>query len=160
MRLKKKTFYIYIKQWLLAPNSRDSQITRANLARRVTFLSKMALGECWRVRPVLTTRLGECRWVWRVLATRIFLKTAVLASASTRQNRRVLGKYSNSRASSHCLIYIFIFLWDFLSWETQRLILNSKYNYIFVGLNPKNLMKYCSILLDPDKLQKIMPNPT
>ena len=41
------------KQWLLAPNLRDSRVTRANLARRVTFFSKMAFGECrrvWRVR--------------------------------------------------------------------------------------------------------------
>jgi hypothetical protein len=31
------------KQWPLAPNSREWQITRANVARRVTFFSKMAV---------------------------------------------------------------------------------------------------------------------
>jgi hypothetical protein len=56
------------KQWPLAPNSQDSLITRANLARRVTFFSKMAFGECWRVWRVLATRLGKCWRVWRVLA--------------------------------------------------------------------------------------------
>jgi hypothetical protein len=37
------------KEWPLAPNSRDSRVTHANLSRRVTFFSKMAFGECWRV---------------------------------------------------------------------------------------------------------------
>ena len=48
----------FFKQWPLAPNSRDSRVTRANLSRRVTFFLKTAFGECrrvWRVRP---TRLG------------------------------------------------------------------------------------------------------
>ncbi len=43
---------IYIKQWLLAKSARVSQITRANLARRVTFFSKMTFGEFWRVWQV------------------------------------------------------------------------------------------------------------
>ncbi len=50
---------LQIKQWLLAPNLRDSQITRANLARRVTFFSKIAFGECWRVWQVLQNSLAN-----------------------------------------------------------------------------------------------------
>jgi hypothetical protein len=57
------------KQWPLAPNLREWQITRANVSRRVTFFSKMAFGECRRVWRVRATRLGECRRVWRVRAT-------------------------------------------------------------------------------------------
>ncbi len=71
------------KQWPLAPNLREWQITRANVARRVTFFSKMVFGECrqvwrvlgkwfgecWRVWRVRATRLGECWQVWRVRAT-------------------------------------------------------------------------------------------
>ncbi len=56
------------KQWPLAPNSRDSLITRANVSRRVTFFSKMAFGECWQVWRVRATRLGECWLVWGVLS--------------------------------------------------------------------------------------------
>jgi hypothetical protein len=44
-----------LKQWPLAPNSREWQITRANVARQVTFFSKMAFGECrrvWRVSHI------------------------------------------------------------------------------------------------------------
>jgi hypothetical protein len=45
------------KQWPLAPNLRDSHITRANVSRRVTFFSK--------------TCQSACRRVWRVRATRL-----------------------------------------------------------------------------------------
>jgi len=62
---------IFFKQWPLVQNSQDSLITRANLARRVTFFSKMAFGKCRRVWRVLATRLGECQRVWQVLATRL-----------------------------------------------------------------------------------------
>jgi len=61
---------VTLKQWLLAPtsrDSRDSQITCANLARPVTFFSKMACDECQRVWRVLAKRLGVCRGVWWVL---------------------------------------------------------------------------------------------
>jgi hypothetical protein len=63
--------WIFFKQWPLAPNSQEWQITRANVSRRVTFFSKMAFGECPRVWRVRATRLGECRRVWRVRATRL-----------------------------------------------------------------------------------------
>ncbi len=33
-------FCVLFKQWPLAPNSRDSRVTRANVSRRVTFFSK------------------------------------------------------------------------------------------------------------------------
>ncbi len=59
------------QQWPLAPNLPKWQITRANVSRRVTFFSKMVFGECRRVWRVLATRLGECRRVWRVRATRL-----------------------------------------------------------------------------------------
>ena len=94
------------KQWPLAPNLREWQITRANVARRVTFFSKTAVGECWRVWRVLAKRLGECGEFGE---SRVFLKTAVLASTRTRQKRRVSREYSNSLnspASSHCLTKI------------------------------------------------------
>jgi hypothetical protein len=55
-------------QWPLAPNSRDSLITRANVSRRVTFFSKMAFGECRRVWRVRAKQVGKCWRVWRVLA--------------------------------------------------------------------------------------------
>ena len=42
------------KQWPLAPNLRDSLITRANVSGRV-----------WRVRA---KQVGECQRGWRVLA--------------------------------------------------------------------------------------------
>ncbi len=45
--------------------------SRQKFARRVTFFSKMAFGECRRVWQVRATRLGECRRAWRVLATRL-----------------------------------------------------------------------------------------
>ncbi len=52
-----------IKQWPLAPNSWDSLITHANLARRVTFFSKMAFGKCRRVwRVWQMTIFGECEF--------------------------------------------------------------------------------------------------
>jgi hypothetical protein len=71
-----------LKQWPLAPNSRDSLITRANVSRRVTFFFKNGLwrmsaslarrakqvGECRRVWQVRANQFGECRRVWRVLA--------------------------------------------------------------------------------------------
>jgi hypothetical protein len=47
------------KQW---PNLRDSLITHTNLARRVTFFSKMAFCECrrvWRVLAKLLMNVGE-----------------------------------------------------------------------------------------------------
>ncbi len=86
------------KQWPLAPNSREWQITRANVSRRVTFFSKMAFGECRRVWRVRATRLGKCRLVWRVRAT---------LHGECRWDRRVwrvrhisekghFGEYSNS----------------------------------------------------------------
>ncbi len=59
------------KQWPLTPNSRDSLNTRANLARRVTFFSKMAFGECWRVWRVRAKQVGECRQVWQVRANQV-----------------------------------------------------------------------------------------
>jgi hypothetical protein len=49
---------VILKQWPLAPNLRDSLITGANVLRRVTFFSKMAFGECRRVRA---KQVGECR---------------------------------------------------------------------------------------------------
>jgi hypothetical protein len=84
---------------------------------RVWRVHATRLGECWRVWRVRAKRFGECRRVWRVLAkrlgecgefgeSRVFLKTAVLASTRTRQKRRIFGEYSNlpnSPASSHCL---------------------------------------------------------
>jgi hypothetical protein len=57
------------KQWPLAPNLRDSLVTRANVSRRVTFFSKTRQSACSRVWRVRATRLGECRRVWRVRAT-------------------------------------------------------------------------------------------
>ena len=50
------------KQWLLANLTRVSRITRANLARRVTFFSKMAFGKfrrVWRVRAKLLANFGK-----------------------------------------------------------------------------------------------------
>ncbi len=58
---------VTFKQWQLTPNLGDSQITRANLARGVTFFSKMDCDECQQVLRVLAKRLGVCRGVWRVL---------------------------------------------------------------------------------------------
>jgi hypothetical protein len=74
---------VFTEQWPLAPNSRDSLITRANVSRRVTFFSKMAFGECrlvWRVRA---KQVGECRQVWRVRAKQV---------GECRQVWRVLAK--------------------------------------------------------------------
>jgi hypothetical protein len=52
-----------IKQWPLAPNLWDLLITHANLARRVTFFSKMAFGKCRRVwRVWKMTIFGECEF--------------------------------------------------------------------------------------------------
>ncbi len=59
-------YFIFSKQWLLVPNLRDSLITCANLARKVTFFQKLAFGECRQVWRVLAKRLGECRVVWGV----------------------------------------------------------------------------------------------
>ncbi len=52
-----------IKQWPLAPNSPKWQITRANVSRRVTFLSKVANVEherMYRVRGKWLANVGEC----------------------------------------------------------------------------------------------------
>jgi hypothetical protein len=68
------TFFIACektKQWPLAPNSREWRITRVNVARRVTFFSKMAFGECRRVWRVLSKWFDECWRVWRVRTTRL-----------------------------------------------------------------------------------------
>ncbi len=51
--LPKKEKRLTIKHWPHAPNLWDSLNTRANFAKRVTFFSKMAFGECWRVWRVL-----------------------------------------------------------------------------------------------------------
>jgi hypothetical protein len=108
-----------IKQWPLAPNLREWQITRANVTRRVTFFSKMAFGEyrrvwrvlgkwfgeCWRVWRVRATRLGESRRVWRVRATPLGECRRVWRVSHISENGR-FGEYSNSLnspASSHCL---------------------------------------------------------
>ncbi len=64
----KKEAWKVQKQWPLAPNSRDSLITRANLARWVTFALKMAFGKCRRVWRVLAKQISKCRRVWQVLA--------------------------------------------------------------------------------------------
>ncbi len=40
--------WVITKQWPLAPNSREWQITRANVSRQVTFFSKMAFGKSVR----------------------------------------------------------------------------------------------------------------
>jgi hypothetical protein len=66
----RKNWY-FPKQWPLAPNLRDSLITRANVSRRVTFFSKMAFGECRRVWRVRAKQVGECRRVWRVRAKQV-----------------------------------------------------------------------------------------
>jgi hypothetical protein len=57
-----KLFCITTKQWPLAPYSPELQITLANLARRVTFFSKMAFGKClrvWRVRHDILANLAN-----------------------------------------------------------------------------------------------------
>ncbi len=54
------------KQWLLAPNLPDSLITRANLARRVTFFQKWHLANVGEFGGVLAKCLGNCRRVWQV----------------------------------------------------------------------------------------------
>jgi hypothetical protein len=59
------------KQWPLAPNLHDSLITRANVSRRVTFISKMAFWECRRVWRVRAKQVGEYRRVWRVRAKQV-----------------------------------------------------------------------------------------
>jgi hypothetical protein len=63
-----------IKQWPLAPNLQDSLNTRTNLARRVTFFSKTAFGECWRVSNIFEKdHFSKCEYspknvdFWRVL---------------------------------------------------------------------------------------------
>ncbi len=46
----------------MATRRRDSRVTRVNLARRVTFISKMAIGECrrvWRVLAKWLVNVGE-----------------------------------------------------------------------------------------------------
>ncbi len=58
----------FLKQWPLAPNLRDLRITRTNLARWVTFFSKMAFGKCWRVWQIRANQVGESRRIWRVRA--------------------------------------------------------------------------------------------
>jgi hypothetical protein len=63
--------WVYNKQWPLAPNLQEWRITRANVARQVTFFSKMAFGKCRRVWQVLGKWFGECWRVWRVRATQL-----------------------------------------------------------------------------------------
>ncbi len=62
---------LFFKQWPLAPNSRESLITCANVSRQVTFFSKMAFGECQRVWRVRSKQVGKCRRVWRVQANQV-----------------------------------------------------------------------------------------
>ena len=52
---------IYPKGWPLKLHLRDSLNAHTNLARQVTFFSKMAFGEFWRI----LANVGEC---WRMLA--------------------------------------------------------------------------------------------
>ena len=69
----------------------------ANLARRVTFFSKIAFGKCRRVWRVLAKQVGEYWGVWRVLSKH----------DGKFGESGIFGQYShslNSRASSHCLI--------------------------------------------------------
>ena len=56
-------FWVFSKQWPLAPNSPKWRITRANVSRRVTFFSKMANVEreqMYRVRGNGWQMSGEC----------------------------------------------------------------------------------------------------
>jgi hypothetical protein len=62
---------VLTKQWPLAPNLREWQITHANVSRRVTFFPEMAFGECGRVWRVQTKQVGECRQVWQVRAKQV-----------------------------------------------------------------------------------------
>jgi hypothetical protein len=69
--IRKYELKVKTKQWPLAPNSRDSLITRVNVSRRVTFFSKMAFGEYRRVWRVRAKQVGECRQVWRDRAKQV-----------------------------------------------------------------------------------------
>jgi hypothetical protein len=89
------------KQWPLAPNSRDSRVTRANLSRRVTFFSKTAFGECRRVWRVRATQLGECCQVWRVRATRLGKCWPVWQVRATRLGASAHDKIGCFKQSSH-----------------------------------------------------------
>ncbi len=103
--LIKNSILCQTKQWPLAPNLRDSLNTRANLARRVTFFSKMAFGECRRVWRVRSKQVGECQGVWWVRATRLGKCQQVwrVLTKQVGECRRVwhiykkghFGKYSN-----------------------------------------------------------------
>jgi hypothetical protein len=71
--------YNETKQWPLAPNSQKWRITRANVSRRVTFLSKMAFGECGRV-----WRASQMATFWRMRVWRVFkMLLASLANLGT-----------------------------------------------------------------------------
>ncbi len=107
-------FWRKTKQWPLAPNSRDSLITRANVSRQVTFFSKMAFGECQRVWRVWAKQVGESGESEQTRLANIgesgksdpFSKRVFLASIRIRQKWRISGEYSNSinsLSSGHCL---------------------------------------------------------
>jgi hypothetical protein len=69
----------FTKQWPRAPNSRKWRITRANVSRRVTFLSKMAFGKCGRV-----WRVPQMAEFWQMRVWRVFkMLLASLANLGT-----------------------------------------------------------------------------
>ncbi len=80
-------YLILFKEWSFVPNSRDSRGTHTNSARRVTFFSKMAFGECRRVWRVRATRLGECRQFWQVRTTWLNKCWRVWRVRATRLNK-------------------------------------------------------------------------
>jgi hypothetical protein len=57
----------FFKQWPLAPNLQEWRITRANVSRRVTFLSKMDFGKCGRV-----WRVPKMATFWRMRVWQVF----------------------------------------------------------------------------------------
>jgi hypothetical protein len=73
-----------IKHRPLEPNSRDSLITRANLAKRGTFFSTL-----WRMLASPAKLLGECRRAWRIfkLGCVMYKKRYLPNSLNTRRVR-------------------------------------------------------------------------
>ncbi len=95
----------YFKQWPLAPNSRDSLITRANVSRRVTFFQKWPLANVGKSGESEQNRLAN---VDESGESDLFSKRAILASTGICQKWQISGEYSNSinsLSSGHCLGY-------------------------------------------------------
>ncbi len=127
--------YVQTKQWLLSKLARVSQITRANLARRVKFFSNMTFGEFWRV--------------WRVWAK---CHVNILANSSLASPSKTGWRMSASLASpAHFWKRPF---WWVLALAKKRVLEFAKFarELPLLSSNPTSMLSLCSTEMSEENI--------